>query len=433
MNRLIILIIFLFSYSLSAQTYFPPRTGASWDTISPTSLNWCISELDSLETLLDTTNTKAFIILKGGKIAYEKHFGTFTRDSFWYWASAGKSLAAFLVGQAQEDKLLSILDKTSKHLGQGWTSADTSKEDLITVRHQLSMTTGLDEKEFDCLSDSCLKYKADAGTRWSYHNGPYRLLQDILEIASGTTINQYTNTQIGNRIGMGGFWFNYVRYGKARDLARFGLLVLNKGIWDGDTLLADINYYNSMVNSSQTINPSYGYLWWLNGKDTFMLPGLQIRFRQDLVTTAPKDAFAALGKNDQKIYVVPSLDMVVVRIGDAAKGSLFATSAYDTEIWAQLSQVFCTPSSVEEFVRTEAELFSVFPNPIEDKFLLRWNNPASKAKLNIYSIQGQVLESRAIMLTKGTQQIQLRSNKHGIKLLQIESQYGTQSKLLYFQ
>ena len=60
-------------------------------------------------------------MLKDGKIAIEKYFGTFTKDSLWYWASAGKTLTAFLVGQAQENGLLSISDSTSKYLGSGWT------------------------------------------------------------------------------------------------------------------------------------------------------------------------------------------------------------------------------------------------------------------------------------------------------------------------
>ena len=49
-------------------------------------------------------------------------------------------------------------------------------------------------------------------------------------------------------------------------MARFGLLILNKGNWDGNQIMTDTNYFNQMLNSSQSLNESYGYLWWLNGK-----------------------------------------------------------------------------------------------------------------------------------------------------------------------
>jgi hypothetical protein len=87
---------------LSAQNlYFPPTTGTSWETTSPTALGWCQNKIDALYTYLQARNTKGFIILKDGKIVLEKYFGTFTQDSINKWASAGKALTATLVGIAQ--------------------------------------------------------------------------------------------------------------------------------------------------------------------------------------------------------------------------------------------------------------------------------------------------------------------------------------------
>ena len=59
-------------------------------------------------------------------------------------------------------------------------------------------------------------------------------------------------------------------------MARFGLLILNNGNWDGNQIMTDTNYFNQMLNSSQSLNESYGYLWWLNGKTSYMLPGLSL-------------------------------------------------------------------------------------------------------------------------------------------------------------
>ncbi len=327
-------------------TYFPPAGNTEWQTSSATSLGWNETELNNVYTYLQQKGTKAFIILKNGKIVTERYFGTFTADSNWYWASAGKTMTAMLVGVAQKEGLLNINNKTSDYLGTGWTSLPLAKENLITVRHQLTMTTGLDDAvtpDNDCTSPSCLVYKADAGTRWAYHNAPYTILDKVVENASGTTYNNYFQQKVRDKIGMNGLWlktgYNNVYYSSARSMARFGLLLLNKGKWDQTAILNDSNYFNAQINTSQNLNLSYGYLTWLNGKASYMLPSLQIVFSGMLVPNAPADMYSALGKNDQKIYDVPSQNLVVIRMGESAGDSKLALSSFDNELWGKLKAV----------------------------------------------------------------------------------------------
>ncbi len=325
--------------------YFPPVSGTDWSTRTVSSLGWNETELNNLYPYLQSKNTKAFIILQNGKIVVEKYFGSFTQDSIWYWASAGKTLTAFLTGIAQQDGFLNINHKSSQYLGSGWTSAPPAKEDLITVKHQLTMTTGLDDGvgDVDCTDPGCLVYKADAGNRWAYHNAAYTLLYKVIENASGQNYNSYFNSRVRSRIGMNGLWLNTgylnIYYSNARSMARFGLLVLNKGKWDQSSIMTDQDYYNNMVNTSQNINPSYGYLWWLNGKSAHMLPQSQLVFNGALTPNAPPDMFAALGKNDQKLYIVPSKKLVVVRLGDSAGNPYLAVSSFDNELWGRLKLV----------------------------------------------------------------------------------------------
>ncbi|MBK8965915.1 MAG: hypothetical protein IPM36_04400 [Lewinellaceae bacterium] len=115
---------------------------------------------------------------------------------------------------------------------------------------------------------------------------------------------------------MKGLWIDHVMYGKARDMARFGLLTLAKGIWDGDTLLHDQQYQFDMVHSSQNLNKSYGYLWWLNGQENFMLPGLQIVFPEKVIPNAPTICLQHLAKTTKK-FTSSFKGWVVVRQGEA--------------------------------------------------------------------------------------------------------------------
>lgn len=362
--------LFAFSSAAFSQTsslYFPPKIGNAWQTISPASLGFCQERIDSLYRYLQDHNTKSFILLKDGRIVLEKYFGTFVQDSIWYWASAGKSLTAFLVGMAQQDGILDINDQTSKYLGTAWTSAAPDKEALITVKHQISMTTGLQASSADdnCTAPSCLIYKADAGTRWNYHNATYHLVHDVLEKASGTGLNLYTKNKIFDRTGMKGLWVNHIMYSKARDMARYGLLMLANGVWDGDTLLRDKQYFHDMIHSSQDLNKSYGYLWWLNGQPSFMLPSVQFVFPGKLIPNAPNDMYSALGKNDQKIHVVPSKGWVVVRQGNSSNfvgpGGNTVPISFDNVLWTYLDQLVCQPTTATDEALDNK--LRVSPNP----------------------------------------------------------------------
>lgn len=326
----------------SINLYFPePQRFADWETVSPESLGWDSQQQNLLETFLETNNTKAFIILKDGKIAMERYFGTFTKDSLWYWASAGKTLTAYTVGLAREEGLLNLEDPTSDYLGPGWTAAPAEKELKISIRNQLSMTSGLDELSFDCVLPECLNFTADAGSRWAYHNGPYTLLQAVVSNASGMGFSEYFNNRLRNKIGMDGFWIssngsNSIYYSTARSMARFGLLVLNNGSWGDLTVMGDASYHSAMLQPSQDLNKAYGYLWWLNGKQSYMAPASQIVFPGKLIPEAPSDLVAGLGKNDQKLYIVPSQKLVVVRMGEDSGENLLGPSSFDNQLWQQL-------------------------------------------------------------------------------------------------
>jgi CubicO group peptidase (beta-lactamase class C family) len=367
LSALFCTLLALSTSSAIAQTlYFPPTGGGTWETVAPSSLGWNSAYIDSLRDYLAANNTRAFIVLKDGKIAIEQYFGTFTRDSAWYWASAGKTLTSVLVGIAQQEGFLRISDTTSKWLGKGWTSTTPGNEDRITIRHQLTMTSGLDDGVADpyCTDKGCLVYLADPGTRWAYHNAPYTLLDSVVRSATGLGLNQFFLTRVAVKTGMTGTFlksgYNNVFFSTGRSMARFGLMILNRGKWDTTPVLTDTAYFRAMVNTSQQLNLSYGYLWWLNGKTSYMLPQTQLVFPGSLNPSAPKDMIAALGKNGQFINVVPSLNLVFIRMGDAPDNSMVPFTLNE-EIWKRLNRVF-PATSVSSHPESMPERFALHPN-----------------------------------------------------------------------
>lgn len=331
--------------------YFPAaNASAVWETSTPAQLGWNESKIPALLTFLEQSNTRAFLVLKDGKIVIENYFnnnltgGKFTASSNWYWASAGKTLTSFLVGKALEEKKLSLSQKSSDFLGVGWSSLSPQQEAQITVRNHITMTTGLDDNVLnkDCTKPECLKYLAAPNTRWAYHNAPYTILDRVVAQATKQDFASYFNSRLRDKIGMDGFWQstgdNNVYFSTPRAMARFGLLVLAKGKWQNEVILGEQSYYNEMIATSQNINLSYGYLWWLNGKSSFMAPGSQVVFPRSLAPNAPADLVAALGKNGQMIDVVASQNLVVIRMGDNPDNSLVPIQFHD-DMWVKLNEV----------------------------------------------------------------------------------------------
>lgn len=321
--------------------YFPPNGTSTWETKSISNLGWNQNALTPLKKYLIEKNTKSFMILVNGRIVMEEYFNGHNANTSWQWNSAGKTLTTASIGIAQQEGLLSIYDKVSKHLGLGWTSATKEKEDLITCRHLLTMTSGIDDEVSEMTNPSNLIYKADAGSRWAYHN-IFQKLMDVTAQASNQTFDNYFSTKLKNKIGMDGFWQNGVIFriynSTTRSMARFGLLALNKGKWNNEQIVNEA-FFNESVSTSQSINPSYGYLWWLNGKTSYMVPNSQTVYQGSLVPNAPSDMFAAMGASDQRIYVIPSKKMVIIRMGEASdpQNPSFAVSGFDNVLWEKIN------------------------------------------------------------------------------------------------
>lgn len=130
-----------------------------------------------------------------------------------------------------------------------------------------------------------------------------------------------------------------IYYSTARDMARFGLLILNEGVWDEEFILNDTNYFSNMVNTSQEINKSYGYLWWLNGKESLIPPGITIPIQASLGSNAPEDLIAGMGTNGQYLDVIPSQNLVIIRMGEAPDSDDLVPINFHNEMWSYLNDI----------------------------------------------------------------------------------------------
>lgn len=405
-----ILLLFLgcFWVGKSQNLYFPPTIGNAWDTIAPSSLGYCQPKIDSLYSFLENNSTKAFILLKDGKIVLEKYFGGHTSTTPWQWASAGKTITAFMVGIAQQEGHLSITDTTSDYLGQGWTTCTPQQEEKITIRNQLTMTSGLDDGVPDhyCTIDTCLNYLANAGTRWAYHNGPYTLLDQVIANATGQSLNSYTTQKLKTPTGMIGSFFsvgyNNVFFSTARSMARFGLLILNQGNWNGNQLLTDAAYFNDMVNTSQNLNNSYGYLWWLNGKANFMIPTLQTVFPGYMFPNAPADMISAIGSGGQFLNVVPSQNLVWLRMGDEPSNSNVPFLLND-DIWEYVNDLVCQNAGMLEHP-TDGISIDLHPNPAKEQLSITLNG-GTIGEVQVYNALGQLVATWIIDASIGVLEV----------------------------
>lgn len=329
-------------------TAAPVVPGGAWETAEPASVGWNSDALREAVHFAMSRKSSGVVVVVGGKIIAEE-FGTVEDASRRYAgmvrggdrfghaiedvASCQKSVASVLVGIAQEKGLLKISDPVHQHLGEGWSNASPEQERQITIQNLISMNSGLGDR---------LRFVAPPNTKWKYNTNAYSLSLRAVAAAAKMTPNELTEKWLTGPLRMqDSNWIERKlpriappetnRLGfktTAQDLARFGLLVLRRGQWGEAKVLADQDYLKKSTQPSQPLNPAYGFLWWVNGQK-FALRGIR-NVRGPLNAAAPPDMFAALGALGRKCYVVPSLDLVVTRLGDDPGQS------FDEDFWKRL-------------------------------------------------------------------------------------------------
>lgn len=266
--------------------------------------------------------TRSAIIIYKDKIIAEKYDSGFTKNSKILGWSMTKSITATLFGILQKQGKFDIYKPAPI---TEWKN-DTRSQ--ITTNDLLHMNSGLEwEEKYDKISDatkmlfqaknmafSQIKKPAVAKPNmlWNYSSGTTNLLSGILR-KQFKTQQEYLDfwySDLIDKIGMHSMLIetdmsgNYVgsSYGWAttRDWAKFGLLYLHKGNWNGEQLF-DENWVKYITTPTNTSEGRYGGHFWLNAGGFY--------------PDAPRDLYSCNGFQGQVVFIIPSLDLVIVRMG----------------------------------------------------------------------------------------------------------------------
>jgi CubicO group peptidase (beta-lactamase class C family) len=278
-------------------------------------------------------DTLSLLVVYRGQIVHERYAPGIDRDTRTRTWSTAKSLAATLIGMLVDAGQLDL----DAPLGIDWLPQQiASAKDPrrhITLRHLLHMSSGLypvDSEGMEYATGSGRAYWAGAssvdgarrrglvrepGSYWDYENYDTLLAVYAMKraLGGGRAYLEYPHQALFQPLGMydtlastdrfGDFIFSSQVYTTARDLARFGLLYLNRGLWQGQRLLSEtwIDFVRSPAPASAVRGNDYGGHWWLVPDD-----------RKDEV---PGDAYSTAGNRGQFVIVAPSHELVIVRRG----------------------------------------------------------------------------------------------------------------------
>lgn len=294
---------------------------------------------DALQYAQDT-NSSAFIIWQGGELVMDKYWAPYNKESYTQTHSIHKSLLSMLVGIAVKDgDIASIDDHASKYIGD-WVEQPLGQ---ITIKNLLTMTSGLgkepakiflfsqflrllNETDISAVAQS-LPQKIAPSTEFEYINTNPQLLVDVLESATGQQYETYLQDKIWSKMAAspGYLWMDRkdgtphgycCLIAKPEDLLRIGLLVLNKGKINGEQVVPK-NWIEEATKPSAN-NPNYGYLTWRgtpytkNRKYSASSP-FSILHSEPYIAD---DVIYFDGFGGQRVYIVPSRDLIIVRVGE---------------------------------------------------------------------------------------------------------------------
>lgn len=276
------------------------------------------------------------LVMKGDKIIFEDYQNGATANTPNFLASGTKSFTGVILAAAIEDKLVSGFDEKVADTITEWKT--DKRRSQVTIRQLLSLRSGIDAGQIGRVPtyqeaiDSPVMF--DAGTHFEYGPVPFQIFGEIMTRKlkpKNETVMAYLRRRILDPIGLDvAFW--RMQNGQpmlpqgasltAREWVKFGLFLKNGGKWNGKQLVKK-KLLDELVKGSDA-NPAYGISLWLNhpGKDPRGRPiakNAVTEISDNGIMDGAEDLFMAAGAGNQRLYIIPSLDLVVVRQGQFGK------------------------------------------------------------------------------------------------------------------
>jgi len=290
-------------------------------------IDWAFSEPHPVRL----RRTRAVVVVHRGQIVGERYAPPFDQHTPLIGWSMTKSVVHALVGILIKEGKLSLTDTVQ---APEWPESSNGRS-AITVDHLLQMTSGIefDENYTDPLADvtrmllrtpdmasyaANKKLVAEPGSQWRYSSGTTNILSRVMRRAIGNTdYHSFPHRALFQPLGMktavlepdasGTFVGSSYVYATARDWAKFGLLYLQDGMWNGQRMLPEGWVRHATTPASSIPGNAFGAHFWLQIPDEYTSGGD--------ASLLPQDAFHAVGHAGQFITVIPSRELVVIRLG----------------------------------------------------------------------------------------------------------------------
>ncbi len=362
----------------------PEQTNDGWVTADLEEVGMRVDVLVEMMNRIHSKeyqNVHAILIVKNGKLVFEEYFEGYTFSYTGPWssvlkfrgdrtdfgidtphnlASVTKSITSALVGIAIERGYIQDIEEQVFSYLPHYSYLRNDQKDRITLQHLLTMTSGLKWNELELwLGDmdhdliqlfqvpDPIEYVltkpvvTEPGTAWYYNGGGVNVLGKVIWQASGMRMDEFAQRYLFEPLGITEYEWDHINPDvihasgnlklRPRDMAKFGYLYLNGGIWKDQPIISPEWVEKSTSETvpiswdslagilgeeyaylPETHGDKYGYLWWLNTYQT---------------NSQSVDAYFASGWGGQRIFVFPSLDMVVI-----LTGGNYATHEPDQEI-----------------------------------------------------------------------------------------------------
>ena len=313
--------------AISPVSKWPQGSNLQYDSIPPevnmTKLNAAVASAFDKSLGMDSVKTRAVVVVYKNQLLAEKYANGYTADTELLGWSMAKSITSTLVGVLAKDGKVKLKDT---NLFESWTNDDRSQ---ISLKDMLQMQSGLAfQEEYAELSDATkmLFMSEDVsvipriqssshkpGEHWAYSSGTSNLLSKLIQNKIGDREDylRFPYDTLFNRIGMhsavmetdesGVFIGSSFMYATPRDWAKFGLLYLNNGNWYGDQII-DEEWVEFARTPAKDGGGIYGGHFWLNHD-------------KSAYDDVPVDLYSCNGFQGQYVFIIPSRDLVVVRMG----------------------------------------------------------------------------------------------------------------------